>query len=400
LKELRVPSLTESQQDTIRSYLETFGDRLRRELSDEGWSRERREKSTLFRRHLSPVSVVVLPESAFREVAKSLWALHIWTNKDWKVDDVIARSGLANIREGLAVLLYGDGPIAPRYDRCRQLIKGLGSSSITEIMCFVHPDKYPVWNNKPKSVLPLLGMKTLLPGRVYKYQLNGRDYERCVGTLALVRDEMRAHGFADADFLDMDILMWLLFLEVVSQQAPATERVREGHQGYEAAVEPVVAQELEHWDAMGILLELGNLLGYDTYTSDPSRESTVMGSTLGDIATLREFPPFTYERHLDTARRIDVVWFNEGFPSHCFEVECTTGVTSGLLRLYQIRNFTTAKFFIVSPAEILGRYQSEIAKDPFYAIRERYEFKSFDELVRFFDNAKEYHRLREQFLGR
>ena len=394
-----MPALSGPQQETIGRYLDQFGDRLRHELSDEGWNRERRERSELCRQHLGQRSIRSLSEDAFREVVKGLWASRIWTNKDYKVNDVIARSGLANIREGLELLLYGEGPIARRYDKCRQLTKGLGSSSITEIMCFVHPDKYPIWNAKPKNVLPLLGMRTLLPDRVYKYQLKGSDYQRCIGVLALVRDEMRDYGFRQADFLDVDILMWLLFQEVVSREPAAPDAVREEPEEYETSPEAIGAEQLEHWDAMGILLELGNLLEYDTYTADPSRESIVIGSRLGDVATLREFPAFTYERHLDTAKRIDVVWFSEGFPSHCFEVECTTGVTSGLLRLYQVRNFITAKFFVVSPADILARYQSQIAKDPFYDIRDRYEFRSFGELVQFFDNAREYHRLHEQFLG-
>ena len=394
-----MPSLTENQQGKIRSYLDTFADRLRHELSDEGWNSERRERSELYREQLGRGSMRSLSEDAFREVVKSLWASRIWTDKDYKANDVVARSGLANIREGLGVVLHGEGPVAQRYDRCRRLITGLGSSSITEIMCFVHPDKYPIWNDKPKNVLPLLGMKTLLPDRVYKYQLKGSDYQRCIVVLGLVRDEIRDYGFRQADFLDLDILMWLLFQEVARQQPRPPEAVREAAEEYDTPIEAIGEEQLDHWDAMGILLQLGNLLGYDTYTADPSRESIVIGSRLGDVATLREFPAFTYERHLDTAKRIDVVWFSEGFPSHCFEVECTTGVTSGLLRLYQVRNFITAKFFIVSPADILARYQSQIAKDPFYAIRDRYEFRSFGELVQFFDNAREYHRLHEQFLG-
>lgn len=394
-----MPTLTETQQRKIRGYLDAFGDRLRHELSDEGWNHERRERSDLYRRHLGEESISLLSEDAFREVVKSLWAVHIWTNKDWKVDDVIARSGLANIREALGLLLYGEEPIAQRYDRCRQLIRGLGSSSITEIMCFVHPDKYPIWNNKPKNVLPRLDMKTLLPDRVYKYQLKGSDYERCIEVLALVRDEMRVYGFRQADFLDMDILMWLLFLEVVRQEPSPPDGVREGAEEYETSMGAIGAEQLEHWDAMGMLLDLGNLLGYDTYTSDPSKRSTALAKGLGEIARVRELPAFTYERYLDTVRNIDVIWLSEDFPSHCFEVEHTTGVTTGLLRLYQIRNFTTAKFFIVSPAHIISRYRSQIAKDPFYRIQDRYWFRSYNDLVLFYEEAKRYHSRSEQFLG-
>jgi len=395
-----VPTLSDSQQQAVAMYLTQFGERLRHELSDEGWNRERRERSESYQRVLARESIDSLSEEAFRDVAKALWALRLWTNKDWKVDDVLGKSGIANIRGGLATLLYGEGPIGPRYDHCQGLLRGLGGSSITEILCFMYPQRYPIWNDKPKKVLPLLGMKELVPNRAYRYQLKGKDYEHCILALSLVRDQMRDQGFRDADFLDLDILMWLLFLEVVGRVPSVPGMVSEAPEEYGTSEEVIGAEQLEHWDAMGILLELGNLLGYETYTSDPSRESTVVGRTLGDIASVRDFPAFTYERHLDTARRIDVVWFSEGFPSYCFEVECTTGVTSGLLRLYQVRNFTRAKFFIVSPASILSRYRAQISNDPFYAIRDRYEFRSFDELLEFFDRAKEYYAARDHFLGR
>lgn len=164
----------------------------------------------------------------------------------------------------------------------------------------------------------------------------------------------------------------------------------------ETALDPA---RLDHWDAMAILLELGNLLAYDTYTSDPSKSSRALHQGLGEIARVRELPPFTYERYLETVRNIDVIWLSEEFPSHCFEVEHTTGVTTGLLRLYQIRNFTTARFFIVSPADIISRYRSQIAKDPFYRIQDRYWFRSYDDLVVFYEQAKKYHNLSQQFLG-
>ena len=74
-------------------------------------------------------------------------------------------------------------------------------------------------------------------------------------------------------------------------------------------------------------------------------------------------------------------------------------MTQGLLRLYQIRRFTDARFFIVAPARVENRFRSEVRKDPFHQIQERYTFKSYDELSGFYHSAKEYHCKREAFLG-
>lgn len=149
---------------------------------------------------------------------------------------------------------------------------------------------------------------------------------------------------------------------------------------------------------MAILIELGNMLGYVTYTADPSRKSDIIGKTLNEIALLKEIPPFTYKKLLDTVKNVDVIWFKDEFPAYCFEVEHTTGVTMGLLRLYQIRNFTNALFFVVAPSGIISRFQTEILKDPFHKIKKRYAFRSYNDLVEFYEEAKRYHYLKEKFI--
>jgi len=67
--------------------------------------------------------------------------------------------------------------------------------------------------------------------------------------------------------------------------------------------------------------------------------------------------------------------------------------------MYQIRNFTTAKFFVVAPAEILPKFKQETTKDPFYQVQGRYHFKSYADLVAFYDEAEKYHSAKYEFLG-
>ena len=116
------------------------------------------------------------------------------------------------------MLLYGEEALQERFDLFSSGIKGLGTSSITEILSFVNPKQYGIWNDKPKNVLPLFGMKDLVPDRVFKYQLDGKDYALCNEVLKQIGKEMESHGFKDVDLLDVDILMWLLFLEVVKKE--------------------------------------------------------------------------------------------------------------------------------------------------------------------------------------
>lgn len=390
-----VLTLTSEQKQKIRKYAEQFEQRFRAELASGDWKKERREKTALFQKTLTRRRISQLSEPDFSRIIKTLWASALWGNKDYLVNKILNDNGLSQIRKSLEYLLWTDSPITERFDKFRATVKGLGPSSITEILVFVFPDRYSLWNDKPKNVLPLLGMKSILPDRVYKYSINGSDYVKCHQALALVKQELEDYGFSRMDFLDLDIFMWLLFLEVVKKEA-LEAKVGRGIIGEKPEID---TSKLSHWDVMGLLLELGNLLGFDTYVADRAKKSKLLEKSLGEIALLNEIPPFTYQRHLETVKNVDVIWFKEEFPAYCFEVEHTTGVTMGLLRLYQIRKFIDTKFFVIAPTEIISKFEAEIAKDPFSQIKDRYIFRSYDDLATFYEKAEAYRKLENKFFA-
>lgn len=147
--------------------------------------------------------------------------------------------------------------------------------------------------------------------------------------------------------------------------------------------------------AQGVLLHLGNLLGYDTYTPDQSLLWN--NRRLGELATLTKLPEFTYPHLLKFVRLIDVIWFSHGFPFCCFEVEHATNVKGGLLRQYQIAQATNARFFIVGPEDQHAKFETEVQGEPFRTISGRYSFKSYGELMEFYKQTKTYRETRDRF---
>ena len=389
-------NFSKEQHDKISQYVDLYKDRLEKEFYSGEWSEERKNRTEFYQKIFSKDHIDKLSAEEFGEAIKQLWDSLIWGNKDSLVNKILKDNGIEKIRESLKLLFYGKGTTQERFDLFSNSVKGLGTSSITEILSFVHPKEYGIWNDKPKNVFPVLGLKSLLPERVFKYQLKGKDYALCNDVLKQIRIELNSRGFKDIDMLDVDIFMWLLFSEVAKKENEIDygEKPKKD-KSKKLSIDP---EKLSHWDTMGILIELGNMLGFVTYTADPSRKSEILGKTLNEIALLKEIPPFTYKRHLDTVKNVDVIWFKDEFPAYCFEVEHTTTVTKGLLRLYQIRNFTNAQFFIVAPPGIISKFQTEISKDPFHKIQKRYAFRSYNELIEFYEEAKRYHDLKEKFI--
>lgn len=137
-------------------------------------------------------------------------------------------------------------------------------------------------------------------------------------------------------------------------------------------------QRFEHTRFQGMLIEMGNLEGFETYTADPSR--VFEKKKLGCISTLRRLPQFTYDRIVGTARYIDVLWFNaRHFPERAFEVEYSTNFRNSLVKFTELQDFNT-DFFLVAPEQAKAKYLREIQRPAFTSIASRCIFWGFEQL--------------------
>lgn len=154
-----------------------------------------------------------------------------------------------------------------------------------------------------------------------------------------------------------------------------------------------------HSYAEGMLIELGNLYGYLTYTPDMS--ATFNGKLLKNLATIQQFPHFTAPTLLKTAKTIDVIWFVKRatieMPKYTFDVEVTTDFSKALHRVYQLRDFKTI-FYIVAPTKRDEQFQKKLSTDPYIEISERLFFRSVDEIFSLYESAIRHYELKEKII--
>jgi hypothetical protein len=154
-----------------------------------------------------------------------------------------------------------------------------------------------------------------------------------------------------------------------------------------------------HSAVEGMLIEIGNFLEYETYTSDPNRFFD--GKRLGDLCSLQQVPQFTYSELQSLVARCDVIWFSQGrlpFPKFVYEVEATTDFTHSMLKMYQLIHFNT-RFVLVAPEKRQALFQQRLNQEPFREVQKRFAFRSFEQVARFYFNCVEHFELRTQFLG-
>ncbi|MCL1958782.1 MAG: hypothetical protein FWF68_04205 [Spirochaetes bacterium] len=156
---------------------------------------------------------------------------------------------------------------------------------------------------------------------------------------------------------------------------------------------------LTHSDIQAKLILIGSYLNYRTYTPDRGKQSIY--GTLGDLCSEKEIPKDSIPKlSIDTVRFIDVIWFDEeGYPAYAFEVEHTTDITKGLLRLYQIHKLHI-RLYIIAEEENKVKFDREIQKSPFSKIKQEYVFKNYQELDEFFESVKNFTIVQEKFLKR
>lgn len=388
-------SLTPEQKSMLHKHAKEFSEWIPSERGKKN-IHDHREHEKYFKEKLAIDHIDKISEQEFAEIYKTFWASNMWGNKDWYITNrLIAPNGLDKIKEELKKLLYSSADIAQRYNEFRNNVSGFGTSSISEILHFMFPDKFCLWNEKPKTVLPYLGL-TGLPDKFFKYQLSsGEEYRQCVQYLGIIKSELAQYGIKD--FIDLDILFWHIYDDVLPEEQPRVGAAA----GSKTIGRVQEKQEMiidSHEAAEYYLLQLGKMLGHIPYVTASDQSKTYNGAKLGDVALLQDIPGFAGERDLNSARNIDVIWFGDDEnPKLCFEVEHTTDITGGLNRLSQLQHLR-AKYFIVANEERRNKFEIEMQKFPFRRMKDYFGFISYDELAAFYETTLPFYELRVKLL--
>ncbi len=158
---------------------------------------------------------------------------------------------------------------------------------------------------------------------------------------------------------------------------------------------PRVREELDHTYYQGLLVEVGNYEGYDTYVPPQDKNRLFLGKRLAEVATFTTLPLFTYDRVLARARTIDVIWFNkEGFPKACYEIEHATDFANSLDKYVALQDFLV-DFRVVANVVKERDYQSKRERTSVRDIKDRVQFLSYDQAAEMHTKFVAAHALRQ-----
>jgi hypothetical protein len=173
---------------------------------------------------------------------------------------------------------------------------------------------------------------------------------------------------------------------------------------------PVSATEPTHTEIQWRLLDLGSQMGLSVWAPKNDRGRAWQDKRLGDVPRMLDSLPVQFNPAANkTIEAIDALWLSgqaDQVIVAAFEVEHTTSIYSGLLRMSDLLTMQpnlAIKFYLVGPDDRLSKFTREIAR-PTFATRKTplhalCSFLPYSALCKRLDEAKNVIRfLRPEFL--
>lgn len=295
---------------------------------EENWS-ERKERKDYYR-SFSKDKLIAMTEEEFLEYISKLWSMLIWGNKNYVVDKLIGDNGFDHLKMQLAELLYGTSSIENRWDLFLKSIKGMGPATISELLTYINPQEYVIFN---KTTILCYSFLEIPDMPKYNYQYTGKKYVEVCKTAKEIASELKKAGAEDYDLLAIDYFMWdeiLPLAEKKSSEVPATLGTKK----------PVTAKDSKslHDEIKEKLVAIGELLGFDSRS----------------------------EVKITTGAVVDAVWEakigNMGKAIYVFEVQSKGSIDSLILNLKKAQSNAAVQAVVaVADEEQLAKIINESA---------------------------------------
>lgn len=254
----------------------------------------------------------------------------IWGNKNYVVDKLIGDNGFEHLKMQLAELLYGTSSIENRWDLFLKSIKGMGPATISELLTYINPQEYVIFN---KTTILCYSFLEIPDMPKYNYQYTGKKYVEVCKTAKEIASELKKAGAEDYDLLAIDYFMWdeiLPLAEKKSSEVPATLETKK----------PVTANDSKslHDEIKEKLVAIGELLGFDSRS----------------------------EVKITTGAVVDAVWEakigNMGKAIYVFEVQSKGSIDSLILNLKKAQSNAAVQAVVaVADEEQLAKIINESA---------------------------------------
>lgn len=275
-------------------------------------------------------------------------------------------NGIEKIRKSFKYLLFGDEPLEKRFynvvenSESEYRLGGIGRAFASTLLFLLDHKNNGIWNNAIDGGLEILD---LLPPKE-KSENKGERYIKIVRVLKGLAQQC---SFEDLSLVDE-------FVELIFHEKIGMGIIPESQIETVLPTVSVPSEELKeipaeekkvHLQMEWMLIKIGKWEGYDAWVATNDLNKEFSGEKFSGLC-LSEIPHFAGPNILRIARMVDVIWFKKGtaMPARFFEVEHSTSIYSGLLRLNDIIiDYPIPKASIITIKQSL--FESQITRRTF-----------------------------------
>jgi predicted RNA-binding protein len=252
-----------------------------------------------------------------------------------------------------------------------------------------YPDTKPIWTTEifpirfkvelvlklePKTAVPVLTLRDRLsiftnikPGRQWSGFFRGSPTEFKPGDAQIIIDAMEDASRNPVE-RDYDQRKYWRHAKVYESREAGTVTVPDYDKEESAIVEPVT-EKVTHEEMQWLLLKLGSDLGLDVWIARNDRNREYNGISFQTMPRLRKELPMQFDEATNkTVELIDVLWLDKNAITAAFEVEHTSAIYSGLLRMSDLivmQPNIKIRLYIVAPDERREKVVAEVNRPTF-----------------------------------
>ena len=293
--------------------------------NSDNWA-ERRERKAYYQ-SFTKAKLLAMTEDAFVEYLSRLWSMLMWGNKRFLANKLIADNGFDMLKKKLAELLYDSISVEKRWNNFLKSVKGIGPSTMSELLSYASPNEYVVVNKTVVSCLAYLGIQDMPR---YNYQYTGKRYTEICAIAKEISVALKDAGDEEYDLLEVDYFLWDEVLPLAEKQESVSQT--------QVADKPKTQTDSKslHDEIKEKLVAIGELLGFEARSEVP----------------------------IAAGAKVDVVWEakigNMGKAIYVFEVQSKGSIDSLILNLKKAQSNAAVQAVVaVADEEQLAKIISE-----------------------------------------
>lgn len=195
-----------------------------------------------------------MTEDEFVEYIGKLWSMIVLGNKKYIADKIIELNGFEKIKTMLIDLLYGSDKIEKRWDKFYKNVKHIGPSSMSELLSYINPDEYVIYNKLTCNCFKYLELPKV---PTHNYQYTGENYKRLCDAAKEIEQKMLNQKIKNVNLLIVDYLFWDI-VNPMAKKEKSTNEIEE-----EIQIEKDEKQFI-HNDIINQIVEIGQWLGFES----------------------------------------------------------------------------------------------------------------------------------------